>query len=223
MTGVPETPPSAEAIRSLRREYARADLVEGVVATDPFAQFGRWFAEALSADLREPNAMTVATAAADGTPAARIVLLKAWDERGFTFYTNYEGQKGRELAENPRAALLFFWAELERQVRVGGDVVRLTAEESDRYFASRPFGSRLGAIVSPQSQVIPDRETLSARLHDLEAAYAGGEPPRPAGWGGYRVIPTSFEFWQGRPNRLHDRLRYRQDGAGGWVIERLAP
>ncbi len=223
MTGEPETPPSPEAIRSLRREYALAELVEAEVTADPFAQFGRWFAEALNADLREPNAMTVATAAADGTPAARIVLLKAWDERGFTFYTNYEGQKGRELAENPRAALLFFWAELERQVRVGGDVIRLTAEESDRYFASRPFGSRLGAIVSPQSQVIPNRETLPARLHDLEAEYAGGDPPRPAGWGGYRVIPTSFEFWQGRPNRLHDRLRYRQDGAGGWTTERLAP
>lgn len=223
MTGVPETPPSPEAIRSLRREYALADLVETEVAADPFAQFGRWFAEALNADLREPNAMTVATAAADGTPAARIVLLKAWDERGFTFYTNYEGRKGHELAENPRAALLFFWAELERQVRIGGDVIRLTAEESDRYFASRPFGSRLGAIVSPQSQVIPDREILSARLRDLEAAYAGGDPPRPTGWGGYRVVPTSFEFWQGRPNRLHDRLRYRQDGAGGWTIERLAP
>jgi len=223
MTGMPETPSSPEAIRHLRREYALADLVEAEVTADPFAQFGRWFAEALNTDLREPNAMTVATAAADGTPAARIVLLKAWDERGFTFYTNYEGQKGRELAENPRAALLFFWAELERQVRVGGDVIRLTAEESDRYFASRPFGSRLGAIVSPQSQVIPDRETLSARLHDLEAEYAGSDPPRPAGWGGYRVVPTSFEFWQGRPNRLHDRLRYLQDGMGGWTIERLAP
>lgn len=223
MTGVPETPPSPEAIRSLRREYALADLVETEVTADPFAQFGRWFAEALNADLREPNAMTVATAAADGVPAARIVLLKAWDERGFTFYTNYEGQKGRELAENPRAALLFFWAELERQVRVGGDVIRLTAAESDRYFASRPFGSRLGSIVSPQSQVIPDRDLLPARLHDLAAQYAGGDPPRPAGWGGYRVVPTTFEFWQGRPNRLHDRLRYRQDGAGGWIIERLAP
>ena len=223
MTGVPETPPSPEAIRLLRREYALADLVETEVTADPFGQFGRWFAEALNADLREPNAMTVATAAADGTPAARIVLLKAWDERGFTFYTNYEGQKGRELAENPRAALLFFWAELERQVRVGGDVIRLTAAESDRYFASRPFGSRLGAIVSPQSRVIPDRETLPARLHDLEAEYMGGDPPRPAGWGGYRVVPTSFEFWQGRPNRLHDRLRYRRDSKGGWTIERLAP
>ncbi len=223
MTGEPETPPNPEAIRRLRREYALADLVEAEVTADPFAQFGRWFAEALNADLREPNVMTVATAAADGTPAARIVLLKAWDERGFTFYTNYEGQKGRELAENPRVALLFFWAELERQVRVGGEVIRLTAEESDRYFASRPFGSRLGAIVSPQSRVIPDRDLLSARLRDLEAEYAGGDPPRPAGWGGYRVVPTSFEFWQGRPNRLHDRLRYRQDGAGGWAIERLAP
>lgn len=223
MTGVPETPPSPEAIRKLRREYALADLIETEVASDPFAQFGRWFGEALSADLREPNAMTVATAAADGTPAARIVLLKAWDERGFTFYTNYDGRKGRELAENPRAALLFYWAELERQVRIGGAVVQLTAEESDRYFASRPLGSRLGSIASPQSRVIPSREFLSARIQELEAEYAGGDPPRPAGWGGFRVIPTSFEFWQGRPNRLHDRLRYRRDGEGDWTIERLAP
>lgn len=223
MTGVPENLPSPEAIRRLRREYALAGLTETDAAPDPFAQFGRWFAEALGAELREPNAMTVATATADGVPAARIVLLKAWDERGFTFYTNYEGQKGRELAENPRAALLFFWAELERQVRIVGAVARLTPEESDRYFASRPFGSRLGAIASPQSTVIPDRETLVGRLRDLEAAYAGGGPPRPTGWGGYRVAPQRFEFWQGRPNRLHDRLRYRRDATRGWIIERLAP
>lgn len=223
MAGVQETPPGPEAIRRLRREYIRDGLVETDVAADPFAQFGRWFAEALGSDLREPNAMTVATATADGVPAARIVLLKAWDERGFTFYTNYGGQKGRELAENPRAALLFYWAELERQVRIVGEVVRLTAEESDLYFASRPFGSRLGAIASPQSTVIPDRAILAERLHDLEAEYAGDDPPRPVNWGGYRVIPRSFEFWQGRPNRLHDRLRYRQDETADWTIERLAP
>jgi pyridoxamine 5'-phosphate oxidase len=224
MTGTTETEtPSPEYIRRLRKEYALAGLSEADADPDPFAQFGRWFDEALRADLREANAMTVATATPDGVPSARIVLLKSWDARGFVFYTNYEGQKGRELAANPVAALLFYWAELERQVRIVGSVDRTTAEESDRYFASRPLGSRLGAIVSHQSSVIPGRTHLEERLRALEAEYQDSLPPRPEGWGGFRVAPYGFEFWQGRPNRLHDRLRYRRDEGGAWVIERLSP
>src|SRR5262245_24879959 len=200
--------PGTEDIRRLRKEYALAGLSEAEAADDPFAQFGRWFDQALSASLREPNAMTVATATRDGVPSARIVLLKHWDERGFVFYTNYEGQKGREIAENPVAALVFYWPELERQVRIVGAVARTTFEESDRYFQSRPLGSRLGALVSHQSSVIPDRTHLEAHLLQLEAEYRDTPPPLPAYWGGYCVSPHSFEFWQGRPNRLHDRLRY---------------
>jgi pyridoxamine 5'-phosphate oxidase len=172
--------------------------------------------------LREPNAMTVATATREGVPSARIVLLKQWDERGFVFYTNYEGQKGRELAENPVAALVFYWPELERQVRIVGAVERTSVEESNAYFQSRPLGSRLGALVSHQSTVIPDRTHLEARLLQLEAEYQDNPPPLPEYWGGYRVAPHAFEFWQGRPNRLHDRLRYRLDG-GVWLVERLSP
>ena len=223
MTGTPDAAPSPESIRRLRKEYALAGLSEEDAAPDPFLQFRRWFDEALQAELREPNAMTVATATREGIPSARIVLLKSWDERGFVFYTNYEGQKGRELAENPVAALVFYWPEMERQIRIAGPVTQVSPEESDRYFASRPLGSRLGAIVSEQSSVIPDRQSLEARLRQLEAEYRETLPTRPAGWGGYRVAPRTVEFWQGRPNRLHDRLRYRRDDAGAWIIERLAP
>jgi pyridoxamine 5'-phosphate oxidase len=212
----------AEYMRRVRKEYSLAGLSETDAAADPFVQFGRWFDQALDASLREPNAMTVATATREGVPSARIVLLKRWDERGFVFYTNYEGQKGRELAENPVAALVFYWPELERQVRIVGAVERTSVEESNAYFQSRPLGSRLGALVSHQSTVIPDRTHLEARLLQLEAEYQDNPPPLPDYWGGYRVAPHSFEFWQGRPNRLHDRLRYRLEG-GVWVVERLSP
>lgn len=214
---------TTEAMQQLRVEYTRAGLSEEHAAADPFAQFARWFGEALSASPREPNAMTVATATRDGVPSARVTLLKSWDEQGFVFYTNYEGQKGRELTENPVATLLFYWPDLERQVRIVGAVARTTQEESERYFNSRPLMSRLGSIASRQSSVIPNRAFLEERLRQLQADYPEGDPPLPDYWGGFRVTPHTFEFWQGRPSRLHDRLRYRLVPEGGWVIERLSP
>lgn len=207
-------------------EYRRGGLEESQVAADPFAQFAIWFTEARAAELPEPNAMTLATATPDGVPSARIVLLKGVDERGFVFYSNYESQKGRELAGNPRAALTFYWAELERQVRVAGAVVRVSREESRRYFDSRPLGSRLGASLSHQSNVIADRTALQAAWSRLAAEYEADPSrtvPLPDDWGGYRVIPVSIEFWQGRPSRLHDRLRYQRQDDGSWRIERLSP
>jgi pyridoxamine 5'-phosphate oxidase len=209
-------------VADLRKEYTRAGLAESDVAADPIEQFRRWFDAALDAGLHEPNAMTVATATRDGRPSARVVLLKGFDSRGFVFYTNYEGRKGRELEENPRAALLFYWGELERQVRIEGTVSRVSEEESDAYYASRPRGSRLGAWASEQSRTVEGREALEDRIGDLEAEYEGGEVPRPPFWGGYRVWPEVVEFWQGRENRLHDRIVYRRQG-GGWEIERLQP
>ena len=209
-------------VADLRKEYTRAGLSESDVDPDPVEQFRRWFDEALEADLHEPNAMTVATAAPDGRPSARVVLLKGFDERGFVFYTNYEGRKGRELEENPRAALLFYWGELERQVRIEGTVSRTSEGESDAYYASRPRGSRLGAWASEQSRAVEGREVLEGRARDLEVEYEGREVPRPAFWGGYRVEPEVVEFWQGRESRLHDRISYRR-GDGGWEIERLQP
>jgi pyridoxamine 5'-phosphate oxidase len=208
-------------IAERRREYARASLDVDSVARDPLEQFGKWFDDALASELREPTAMAVATVSADGRPAARMVLLKGFDARGFVFYTNYESRKGRELAGNPQASLLFYWAELERQIRIEGAVQTLAAADSDEYFRTRPLGARVGAWASPQSQVI-GKAALMARVAEMGLRH-GLAPARPPHWGGYRVVPRELEFWQGRPSRLHDRVRYRQSADGAWVIERLAP
>ena len=209
-------------LAELRKEYTRSGLNESEVAPGPIEQFRVWFEEALNAGLHEPNAMTLATATPDGKPSARVVLLKGYDERGFTFYTNYEGRKARELEANPNCTLAFYWGELERQVRVEGRATRVPAEESDAYFASRPRGSQIGAWTSEQSRTVEGRERLEERLQKLEAEYEGREIPRPPFWGGYRVEPESIEFWQGRENRLHDRLLYTRRG-GEWEIQRLQP
>lgn len=211
------------SIADLRREYTQHGLSESEVAADPFVQFRAWFDHALSAQLPEPNAMTLATATPDGRPSARVVLLKGFDQRGFVFYTNYQSRKGGELDASPWAALVFFWPELERQIRIEGRVERVSPQESDDYFASRPAGSRLGAWASPQSQVIADRDVLEQRLSAFTAQYAEQAIPRPPHWGGYRVVPTAIEFWQGRPSRLHDRLRYHRSDDQRWILERLAP
>jgi pyridoxamine 5'-phosphate oxidase len=214
------TPPVS--IADLRREYALARLDEKDVSRDPIAEFARWFAEAQAAEVEEPNAMVLATATPDGTPSARVVLLKGFDQRGFVFFTDYRSRKGAELEANPRAALVLHWSELERQVRITGDVTRTSAEESEAYYRSRPLGSRLGAWVSHQSQAIPSRDVLEGGLREVERRFAGGDVPLPPYWGGYRVGPGAIEFWQGRENRLHDRVRYVREGET-WRIERLAP
>ncbi|MBO9332533.1 pyridoxamine 5'-phosphate oxidase [Achromobacter pulmonis] len=208
------------SVSDLRQSYEKHVLLESQALASPFAQFALWFDEALAAKVPEPNAMTLATVDAHGQPSARIVLVKGFDERGFTFFTNYESRKGLDLQAEPRASLLFFWQPLERQVRIEGVVEKVPAEESDAYYHSRPAGSRIGAWASRQSQPIT-REELEAREQEFRERY-GDAPPRPPHWGGYRLKPTAFEFWQGRPSRLHDRLRYVADGPA-WKIERLSP
>jgi pyridoxamine 5'-phosphate oxidase len=210
-------------LTGLRNEYAAHGLRRADLHPDPLHQFGAWFAAALAADIREVNAMTLATATSDGKPSARIVLLKGFDEHGFAFFTNYDSEKGRELDANPFAALVFYWTQLERQVRITGPVERTSREDSAAYFHSRPVGSRLGAWASKQSEVIDARQVLDARLMEMTERYENGDVPLPPHWGGYRVKPETFEFWQGRPNRLHDRFRYSRQANGTWLIDRLAP
>ena len=210
------------SIADIRREYARARLDEAHVSPDPVAEFDRWFSQAQEAKVLEPNAMALATATRDGTPSVRLVLLKGFDERGFVFFTDYRSRKGAELEGNPRAALAFYWGELERQVRITGTVELTSAQESEEYFRTRPRGSRLGAWVSHQSRVIPSRDLLESRLREVEERFPTDDVPLPPHWGGYRLRPEELEFWQGREDRLHDRIRYLRDG-GGWKVERLSP
>jgi pyridoxamine 5'-phosphate oxidase len=211
-------------LSNARVSYERGELDIDSVDADPFTQFGSWFSQAIEAQLLEPYAMTLATVGGDGQPSARVVLMRGWDDRGFVFFTNYESQKGHELAHTPRAALLFFWAALERQVRIDGGVERLSPSDSDAYFAQRPRGHRLSAWASHQSRVVPSRAALEAEMKACDERFGDGDVPRPDYWGGYRVKAARFEFWQGRRNRVHDRIIYRRGSStADWVIERLSP
>jgi pyridoxamine 5'-phosphate oxidase len=210
------------SISGLRREYSRASLSEEDVYPNPVEQFSKWFSEAISAKVPEANAMSLSTVGAGGRPSSRIVLIKDFDQRGFTFFTNYDSRKGLEVAENQYAALLFYWIELERQVRIEGRVERISAVESDSYFHSRPLNSRIGAIASAQSRPVSSREALETQVEEVQRKY-GENPVRPAHWGGYRLVPDYLEFWQGRPSRLHDRITYRLQADGSWQRQRLQP
>jgi pyridoxamine 5'-phosphate oxidase len=210
-------------IADLRREYSLAQLDVATVDPDPIVQFSRWFEQARASELLEPNAMTLATSAADGWPSARVVLLKEVDGRGFVFFTDYRSRKSAELIANPRAALVFLWKELERQVRIQGEVTEISREESDAYFQTRPRGSQLGAWASHQSAELPDRSTLEQAVEEVSARFGEGLIPLPPHWGGYRLAPRELEFWQGRENRLHDRIRYRLTSDGAWEVARLSP
>jgi pyridoxamine 5'-phosphate oxidase len=207
----------------LRKEYKRESLCEEDILADPYQQFTKWWTEAVASDIEEVNAMTLATASSDGLPSARIVLLKGFDEKGYVFFSNYQSYKGQQLAENPRACLVFFWKELERQVRITGLVEKVSAQESDAYFHSRPEGSKIGAWASPQSQVIASRSWLEDKERSMRHQFLDKPMKRPEHWGGYRVKPITLEFWQGRPNRLHDRILYNLQADGSWTQERLAP
>lgn len=210
-------------IANIRRDYKLQSLQEKDVADQPIAQFDRWWKDAMESELDEVNAMTLATADATGAPSARIVLLKGYDERGFVFFTNYNSKKGQDIAANPRVSLVFFWKELERQVNISGSIEKVSVAESDAYFQSRPVGSRIGAWCSPQSTVIADRQILEDNIAKYQAQFGDGPIPKPDHWGGYLVQPQSVEFWQGRSSRLHDRIKYRKNEQGLWIIERLAP
>jgi pyridoxamine 5'-phosphate oxidase len=210
------------SIADIRKEYMRESLSEGDVELDPFLQFTRWWKEAVGSDITEVNAMTLATCNKEGMPSARTVLLKDYDKSGFVFFSNYESRKAKDIDENPQASLLFFWKELERQVRIEGRIEKVDATESDSYFHSRPEGSRIGAWASPQSRVVRSRDVIEEDVRRYQAAFEQAPIPRPPHWGGYRVIPVHIEFWQGRPSRLHDRILYSIE-ADSWKISRLAP
>jgi pyridoxamine 5'-phosphate oxidase len=212
----------SNSIADIRTDYRMKSFLEADAATDPYTQFGQWWLEAVESKIEEVNAMTLATATADGFPSARIVLLKGYDKNGFVFFTNYQSQKGQEIAANPKACLLFFWKELERQVRIDGSIEKISAADSEIYFNSRPLGSRIGAWCSPQSTVIKDRSILDKNVTHYTNKFINQEIPRPEHWGGYIVKPTAIEFWQGRSSRLHDRLRYTAT-TESWKLERLAP